>query len=296
MKLRHLAMVSLLTFAPACKSSSKGSPAAGVADNKPSTPAARVADATGKPDVNGTEPAPKDGRKVIRTGTIELVVGNFDDARAKIEALVAQAGGYVDSTNISRRQDEISDGTIVVRLPEDKLGDIGGKLAQIGEVVSEQTNASDITDQYVDVSARLAAARTLEKRLLELASDHSGKIDQVLSVERELERVRGEIEGYEGHLRQWNDQVAMSTLTLSVRTKRPEIVATQEPAPTLGQQTSHTFGSSISALRAFGEGLLIMLTALVPWLVILVPGALIGRRLWRRYSRRVPPARALPSE
>lgn len=292
--LRRLAIVSLLAalVAPACKQASKADATSSVTAkaDEPASPAQKIA-GDAKP---GADRVPDDGRKVIRTGTIELLVVSFDDARAKIEAAVAQAGGYIDSTNITRRQDQISDGTIVVRLPQDKLGDMTGKLAQIGEVISEQTNAADITDQYVDVSARLAAARTLEKRLLELASDHSGKIDQVLSVERELERVRGEIEGYEGHLRQWNDQVAMSTLTLQVRTKRPEIVATSEPAPTLGQQTKSTFGSSMSALRSFGAGLLLAITALLPWLVILVPAGLLGRRLWRRRARRVPAARALP--
>jgi hypothetical protein len=241
-----------------------------------------------------SERAPTDVRKVIRTGTIHLLVSSFDDARKNIGAVVAQAGGYVDSTNIARHQDQISDGTLVVRVPQDKLDDLVSRLRQIGEVLSEQTDSSDITDKYVDISARLAAARMLEKRLLELASDHSGKIDQVLAVEHELERVRGEIEGYEGHLRQWTDQVALSTLTLSVQTKRPEIVAPSDPAATLGEQTSHAFGSSVSALRTFGESLLIALTALVPWLVILVPGALLGRRLLRRWIRRVPAARALP--
>src|SRR5207248_1614512 len=53
-----------------------------------------------------------DGRKVIRTGRIEILVGTYDDARAKIDALVQQAGGYVDATNVNRRQDQISDATI----------------------------------------------------------------------------------------------------------------------------------------------------------------------------------------
>jgi hypothetical protein len=236
-----------------------------------------------------------DGRKVIRTGRIELLVTTYDDARAKIEALVAQAGGYVDATNVTRRQDQISDATITLRLPKDAFGTIIPKLREIGEVLSESTNANDITDEYVDIAARLASARTLEKRLLELASDKTGNIDQVLSVERELARVRGEIEGYEGHLRQWNDQIAMSTLTLSVQTKRPEIVAAPAHVATLGERTSNAFGDSIATLRDVCSWFVISGIAFLPWLVLLIPGAVLGRKLLRRYWRRLPQARALPN-
>jgi hypothetical protein len=236
----------------------------------------------------------QDGRKVIRTGRIELLVPGYDDARDKIDALVKAAGGYVDSTNVNRRQDAISDATIVVRMPKAAFGNIVPKLKEIGEVLSESTNASDITDQYVDISARLASARTLEKRLLELATDKHGNIDQVLSVERELARVRGEIEGYEGHLRQWNDQIDMSTLTLSIQTKRPEIVAAPVHEPTLGERTSHAWSSSIDSLRDAGTWLVVNGIAFLPWLVLLIPGGLLGRRLLARLWRRLPVARALP--
>ena len=67
--------------------------------------------------------------------------------------------------------------------------------------------------------AQLASAQRLEKRLLELATAKNGTLDQVLTVERELARVRGEIESYQGHLKQWNDQVSLSTLTITMSTR-----------------------------------------------------------------------------
>jgi hypothetical protein len=233
---------------------------------------------------------PEEARKVIRTGHVDLVVASYDDARGKLEALVKAAGGYVDATNVTRRADQISDAQITIRLPKDAFASILPKLREIGEVISESTNANDITDQYVDISARLASARTLEKRLLELAADKTGNIDQVLSVERELARVRGEIEGYEGHLRQWNDQIDMSTLSLSLQTKRPEIVAAPTHQPTLGERTSGAWSDSISALRELGSSIAIGTIAILPWLVLAIPGFMLGRKLWQR-RRRLPPAR-----
>ena len=167
----------------------------------------------------------EDGRKVIRTGAIQLVVGDYATARAKLDALLAATGGYVDSTQVSHSQGSVSNATIVLRLPSATFGSILPKLRELGEITGETTNAADITAQYVDISARLASSKALEKRLLELATARDGGIEAVLAVERELARVRGEIESYEGTMRQWNDQISMSTLTLSMSTRAPEIAA-----------------------------------------------------------------------
>lgn len=291
--MKNMATVALVAALAACNAKKSSaidhvavaSPAPMVADN-----ATRQEAAASAGGLAGDGKNHEDARKVIRTGHVDLVVTSYDDARAKLEALVKSAGGYVDATNVTRRADQISDAQITIRLPKDSFGSMLPKLRDIGEVISESTNASDITDQYVDISARLASARTLEKRLLELASDKTGNIDQVLSVERELARVRGEIEGYEGHLRQWNDQIEMSTLSLSLQTKRPEIIAAPAHQPTLGERTSGAWTDSITALRELGSSIVIGTIAILPWLVLLVPGAVFGRKLWQR-RRRLPPAR-----
>jgi hypothetical protein len=231
-----------------------------------------------------------DHRKVIRTGSVELVVASYDDARARLETLLEASGGYIDSTKVSRNSGTVSYATIVLRLPSKSFGSIIPRLRELGEVSNETTNAADITDQYVDISARIASAKVLEKRLLELVAERNGTVDSVLAVERELARVRGEIEGHEGRVRQWDDQIAMSTLTLSLETRDPEIASAG-----LGDRISDTFGGSMDMLRAFGAGLAVLAIALLPWLVILIPGLLVGRHLWRRHTaRQLPPAVARP--
>ena len=97
--------------------------------------------------------------------------------------------------------------------------------------------------------------------------------------------MRGEIEGYQGHLKQWNDEVAMSTLTIEISTRRSEL----PPAvrPTLGSQTSDAFHSSVAALRDLGAWLVINGIGFLPWLLVLIPGGLLARSLLRRLARRV---------
>ena len=227
-------------------------------------------------------------RKVIRTGRIDLVVKSYDDARAKLDRLLEAAGGYVDSTQVQHHQADVSSATLVLRIPQDAFGQLVPKVKELGEVSAESTNADDVTDQYVDVSARLASAKTLEKRLLEIAADRASGVEALLAVERELARVRGEIESYEGRLRQWNDQIAMSTLTLTVTTKAPAIAAAAEPG--LGTRITSAFSHSLAALRTFGAWLVVTGTTLLPWMLLIVPGFVFGRRAFRRYSKKLPAA------
>jgi hypothetical protein len=238
------------------------------------------------------EQQPHDDRKVIRTGKLEVVVATYESARAQIEDVVKASGGYIDSTHVERADSRVSDATIVIRIPADSFESILPKLRQLGDVASETTNAADITDQYVDTEARLASDQQLEKRLLELAAAKNGNLEQILGVERELARVRGEIESYQGHLKMWNDQVSLSTLTLELSTKRAELPPPSPP--TLGSQTKGAFHDSVAALRGFGEWCLINGVALLPWLVLLIPGFFIARRLLRRMERGlraiIPPA------
>jgi hypothetical protein len=233
-------------------------------------------------------------RKVIRTGRIDLVVATYDEARAKLDAILKAAGGYVDSTNVQHYQGAVSNATLVLRIPQDAFGSIMPKLRELGEIASESTAAEDVTDQYVDISARLASAKTLEKRLLELATDKSSGVEALLAVERELARVRGEIESYEGRMRQWNDQISMSTLTLSLSTKAPAIAAS--PEPSLGHKISSGFHDSIAALQNFGSWLAVSGTALLPWMLLIIPGFVFGRRAYRRYAKQLPAARVLPPQ
>jgi uncharacterized protein DUF4349 len=228
-------------------------------------------------------------RKVIHTGRVELIVETFDAARTQLEALVTAAGGYVDSADISLRHGSHY-ATIVLRIPADGYGELIGKLGGLGEVASESTTAADVTDQYVDVAARLASTRALENRLRELAAERTtATVEQVLAVERELGRVRGEIEGYEGHVRQWDDQIAMSTLTLTMYPRReaPSVAS-------LGDRSSDAFHGSIEGLRNTAAGLLLFAIAVLPWAIVLVPSFLLGRRLWRRLRPQLPRAVVQP--
>jgi hypothetical protein len=295
---RRLAALALLaaTLFAACKAGTDDarSKAAAVA---PSTVAAGRLDEHARrqaePGVAGDQPdrpirggidgAPVDNRKIVRTGHIDLVVKTYDSTRDQIDAIVKAAGGFIDSTRVSRSEGEVSSAVIVVRVPATGFGDLLPKLRALGDIQQESTDAADITAEYVDTSARLSSARALEKRLIELAATRTGTVAEVLEVERELARVRGEIEQLEGQMRVWNDQVSLSTLTITLATKQPEIAATAEPG--FDQRISTAWHDSISAMRTAAQGLSIALIALLPWLPLLLPALFFGIRALRRRIR-----------
>jgi hypothetical protein len=291
MKLLSAALLATLALNGCAKKSSDGRVAASaLAEASPAAPPAGAATQSAADHKPGATPIKHvDTRKVIRTGRIERLVASVDASRDKLDALVQSAGGYIDSTQVEQHGTS-STATIVIRIPADAFGTLLPTLHQIGEVTAESTNAADITDQFVDTEAQLASAQQLEKRLLEIATAKNGTLEQILTVEKELARVRGEIESYQGHLKQWNDQVSLSTLTISMAQKSVAVAIAPPPPPaTLGSKTSQSFKSSIDSLRDVASWLLISFVALVPWLLFLVPGALGVRRIMRRY-RRIPVA------
>jgi hypothetical protein len=292
-KITPLALLAALAFAGCAKKSAGDSAASAPASEAREASAAGSA-ASGKDQGKGGVAIQHvDTRKVIRTGRIELTVASYDESRARLDAMVESAGGYIDSTQVDRHG-AVSSAVIVIRVPADAFNTMLPGLRQLGDITNETTNAADITAQFVDTEAQLASAQQLEKRLLELATAKNGTLDQVLTVERELARVRGEIEGYEGHLKQWSDQVSLSTLTITMSTRAaPVAVAVVEPE-SLGSKTSQSFHSSISTLRDLASWLLVTLVALLPWLLFLVPAG-FGIQRWARRHRRIPIAIVNPT-
>jgi hypothetical protein len=295
MKTTTVALLAALAFAGCSKkgagdsaataqSEAAAAPAAGSASNGPHQDQSKKA---------GVEVKHVDTRKVIRTGRIDLTVASYDESRARLDAMVESAGGYIDSTQVDRHG-TVNSAVIVIRVPADAFTTMLPGLRQLGDITNETTSAADITDQFVDTEAQLASAQRLEQRLLELATAKNGTLDQILTVERELARVRGEIESYQGHLKQWSDQVSLSTLTITMSTRSAPVAITVVEPESLGSKTSQSFHSSIGTLRDLASWLLVTGVALLPWLLFLVP-ALLGLQRVARRHRRIPVAIVNPT-
>ena len=213
---------------------------------------------------------------VIRTGQAFVEVQKVDAAVLRIRQLAVQVGGYVANSSVSGGKDQIRQATLEIKIPSAKYDEAVSSLSAIGKVETVNSSAQDVGEEYVDISARVANAKRLEERLINLLANRTGKLDEVLRVERELARVREEIERYEGRLRYLSSRAAMSTLSVTVH----------EPAPLLGNEPGENpIGA---ALRRAWENFVGLLAALIASLGILIPlglltaGGWIGYRRWRR--------------
>jgi neutral trehalase len=137
----------------------------------------------------------------------------------------------------------------MVRIPVEKYEEFLLGLEKLGIPEHRTQTAQDVTEEFVDLEARIANKRKLEQRILQLVEDRDGKINDVIDVERELARVREEIERMEGRMRYLSNRAALTTVTITVREEK-DYVPPQAPSFTSRIGTAWSeFESEFSKIR-----------------------------------------------
>jgi hypothetical protein len=218
-------------------------------------------------------------RYLIRNATLTLEVRDARHASRVLIAAVGPARGYVAESHES--VDELGRRSVVitVRVP---AGRFDGSLAQVeglGKVLDKQVTAEDVTEEFVDSQARLANLQQTEQRLRDHLT-HTGRLSDILLVERELTRVRGEIEQLQGRLRYLSHRIAYSTLAVTLtEAPRPQPVV-----PPQSYSSGKVLSDAMRSLVAFGQTVWSGAIWIAVWGVVWVPVALAG---WVAYRRRV---------
>jgi hypothetical protein len=158
-------------------------------------------------------------RKIIRSGEVEFEIGSFDTAVATVSKIAEEEQGYIGTVNSEKLPNGKVRGTVVVRVPPDRLDTLLLKLRALGELKSQRIGSQDVTKAYYDLESRLRAARTMEERLLKIIREGKGEIKDLLQAEKELGEWRTKIEGFEGELRYYNALISLSTLTVTLYEK-----------------------------------------------------------------------------
>ena len=238
----------------------------------------------------GGETAAND-RAVIRTGTIVVEVDDFASARSNLTTTVRGYGGYGSDSRENRR--EIDNNTLtlgagIVRVPSEDFDALVADTRALGQVESVETNSRDVSDQLVDIEARLENLRA-ERDQLRALYQQANTTEDVLAVQRELSDVQQEIERLEARQQSLEDQVAYSTLTVRLEEPRPR---PDRVAPDRWYDTPvvAAFLESISGVVVVARALVVGFAYALPYLVVFgVPAALVGGavlRYGRRFRRR----------
>ena len=220
---------------------------------------------------------PPVGPSVIKTATLEVEVpyDGFQDAFRSVVAVAQKKGGFVLSSTTSG--DDARRGSITLRVPAETFESALNEISSLGEVGAENISADDVSEEFIDLEARLRNLKSQETVILGLM-EQATTIPETINVQDELTRVQLDIEQLRGRLRYLEDQTALSTI--SVNMSEAGIVAPEEPgtlarAWAVIRDTTHTIVS----------GLLIGGAAVLPILVVLLGALLFARWVWPKLSR-----------
>lgn len=221
-------------------------------------------------------------RYIIRNGSIELSVKNTKEALQQIRKLTADAEGFVSNSYIYEVRENQYNGQMTLRIPEARFEAVMEQLEEIGKAAHTETGADDITMQYVDLESRLKNQKAQEERLIEIL-DMADTVEDVLEIEKELNRVRGEIEAMTAQLNYLKDQVSYATINVTVREEKvPTDVVKTGAFDDFAFRVREAFIGSINALLGAVSFVIIALIALLPAAIVIVAIILLVRWLVRK--------------
>lgn len=229
------------------------------------------------------------GRKVIKNASLVIETLEFDNIIRSISEKVLAFGGYIQSNNTDSRGWKYGNmryADMTVRIPSDKLDQFLLEVDGIGNVIERHENVDDVTEQYVDIEARLASVRTEYDTLLKLLAD-AEDLDTIILLQNRLSDVRYEIESYEARLRSYDSLVQFSTVKMTISEVERESPVEKE---SFGKEVSRRFGESLEAVgdgfRAFALWFIGDLPIIIIWVVIIAVIAIVIIALTRKSSRR----------
>ncbi|MDQ7821170.1 MAG: DUF4349 domain-containing protein [Candidatus Eremiobacteraeota bacterium] len=199
------------------------------------------------------------GRMIVYTVELSLEVKDVDAAFKTLDAMVKESKGYLVSSSVSRGDEKYRTARMAVRVPSGSLTPFVDKVSQVGEMLSQQKTGQDVTEEYVDSSARFTNMKLEEAKYQEMFKA-AQSVDDMLKVRRELGRVRGDIEALEGRLKFLKSSADMATVNISLTQSRIE-------AP----RSFWNFGKTAESAFTTLKYLVKFLADVVIFLVILIP-------------------------
>jgi hypothetical protein len=216
-----------------------------------------------------------EARMIIRNGEMALVVADISQTIEDITALATAMGGYVVASHVYGEAEEMR-GWISFRVPDENFDSALSQLKALAvKVELESTSSQDVTEQYIDLQARLANAEATEQQYLALL-DKAEEVDDILSIYNYLTRIRQEIEQLKGQIQYLEQTTSTSLIQVSLE---PEEAVVGD-----GWNALEVLKSAARGLVTAGK----VLGTIAIWLLIFIPiwGTVLGIILWRRHKRK----------
>ena len=221
---------------------------------------------------------------IARVASLSILVKDFAASRSSLDATLARYHGYSAELNVSTTENSPRSLQASLRIPAPALSSALSDLKTLGRVERETQSGEEVTRQHQDLVARLKNSRDTEQRLREILQQRTGKITDVLKVEEEIARVRGEIEGMEAEQQSLEHRVNFATVELQVAEEYKALL--NPPAPAI---STRFHNAVVAGYRNVSETVLDILLffteygpVIVLWLAVLGSPVLF---FWQRYRR-----------
>lgn len=233
-------------------------------------------------------PEKSNDRKIRYTANVEVVVKNLDATQEAVEALVKSKGGYVAKSELVGQVGDRRSCSWTIKVPVDTFRDAIDAIAKLGTLVRNSSDSEDVTEEFLDLEARLRNMKAEEEVLNKLLKEAAVRLDDVLKIREQVVKNRGEIERAEGRLKYLAAVTSFSTINLIVREIQDYVPPT---VPTFGSDVTDAFSKSYQSLVRFGRNAVLVVVSIAPWLPVLLVGGFLGWKVIRRMQPSPPIAK-----
>lgn len=212
------------------------------------------------------------GRKIIKNGDLSIQTREFDEFLTNLNRSILSVGGYVEASSIngnSYNKNRMRSADVTARIPADQLDAFCDQVSELGNVTYKNLYTRDVTLTYVDLESHVKALRTEQQTLMDLLAK-AEKVEDIILIQNRLSDVLYEIESYESTLRTFDDQIAYSSVHLSIQEVQRETAVEKETA---GQEIARRFRENLEDVKEgfarFGINFVSDLPVIIVWVVFL---------------------------
>ena len=212
-------------------------------------------------------------RKIIKEANLKIITKDLKNIEKEVTDIINNYDGYLADSN--QWQSNRKYYRFTIKIPQKHFQSVVNKLEKIGSINNKQISSRDITRQYIDLKARLKNFKAQEKRYLSLL-DQAKEVEDILKIEKELNRVRRNIEQLQGQLNYYNNKISFSTINATFT----------EPKPVINNNSWGIIDSFKQSIQEFIDSInsiIIIIGALLPWLALIL---LISAVIYKIYQQR----------
>lgn len=208
-------------------------------------------------------------RMVIYTANLSIQVNSYTEAISSIQQELQTNNGYIVSTNSYSVEDELMEGTITVRVPQENFQEFLKTVeSESTKVIDESINGQDVTEEYVDLESRLKSKQVVEKRLLEFM-EKAEKTEDLLKISNDLAAVQEEIEQIKGRMNYLDNQVSLATITIHIQESMVNVPDLENNDLNTWNETKKQFMETLNFVIRAISSVIVFIVGSIPVFIVL---------------------------